>query len=302
MNEAQVITEAATETVAAVESATSSSKSIFDLLPDTGLIGKLFTMDTAVRILQVLLTVFIGLVLVGLVVSLLRRFTKKRFDVRTSGLIVKIAQYLGMALVAINAFEVAQVNLSALLGAAGIAGIALGFAAQTSVSNFISGIFLVSEKTFAQGDVISVGDTTGIVHSIDAMSVRLRSFDNKLIRIPNETLIKTNVANITCFPIRRVNLKLLVTYSTDIEKTRDILLDVALKNKDVLRNPEPVFMVNNYADNGIDLFFGVWCASADWFQGLNSISIDVKKRFDAEGIQFSVPTRTIYTNAAQATS
>ena len=78
MNEAQVITEAATETVAAVESATSSSKSIFDLLPDTGLIGKLFTMDTAVRILQVLLTVFIGLVLVGLVVSLLRRFTKKR--------------------------------------------------------------------------------------------------------------------------------------------------------------------------------------------------------------------------------
>lgn len=294
MNETITTAEAATGAVAAAESATKSSKSLFDLLPDSGLVGRILTMDTALRVLQVLLTIFIGLILVGLVVSLLKRFTKKRFDSRTGGLVVKITQYIGIALVAINAFDVAQINLSALLGAAGIAGIALGFAAQTSVSNFISGVFLVSEKTFTQGDVISVGDTTGIVYSIDAMSVRLRTFDNKLIRIPNETLIKTNVANITRFPIRRVNLKILVTYSTDIERVRDILLEVAALNKDVLRNPEPVFMVSNYADSGVDLFFGVWCASTEWFQGLNSISIDIKKRFDAEGIEFAFPTRTIY--------
>jgi small-conductance mechanosensitive channel len=292
MNETLNTTEAAT---VAVESATESSRSIFDLLPDTGLIGRIFTVDTAWKILQVLLTIFIGLVLVGLVISLLRRFTKKRFDARTGGLIIKFAQYLGITLIVINVFDVAQINLSALLGAAGIAGIALGFAAQTSVSNFISGIFLVSEKTFAQGDVLTVGDTTGIVYSIDAMSVKLRTFDNKLIRIPNETLIKTNVANITRFPVRRVNLKILVTYDSDLERVKAILLDVAARNRDVLRSPEPVFMVSNYADSGIDLFFGVWCASSDWFQGLNSISIDIKKRFDAEGVEFAFPTRTIYT-------
>lgn len=292
MNETLNTTEAAT---GAVESATESSRSIFDLLPDTGLIGRIFTVDTAWKVLQVLLTIFIGLVLVGLVISLLRRFTKKRFDARTGGLIIKFAQYLGITLIVINVFDVAQINLSALLGAAGIAGIALGFAAQTSVSNFISGIFLVSEKTFAQGDVLTVGDTTGIVYSIDAMSVKLRTFDNKLIRIPNETLIKTNVANITRFPVRRVNLKILVTYDSDLERVKAILLDVAARNRDVLRNPEPVFMVSNYADSGIDLFFGVWCASSDWFQGLNSISIDIKKRFDAEGVEFAFPTRTIYT-------
>ncbi|MGD9940864.1 MAG: mechanosensitive ion channel family protein [Clostridia bacterium] len=292
MNETANTTEAA---AGVVESATGSTRSIFDLLPDTGLIGRIFTVDTAWKVLQVLLTIFIGLILVGLVISLLRRFTRKRFDARTGGLIIKIAQYLGITLIVINVFDVAQINLSALLGAAGIAGIALGFAAQTSVSNFISGVFLVSEKTFAQGDVLTVGDTTGIVYSIDAMSVKLRTFDNKLIRIPNETLIKTNVANITRFPVRRVNLKILVTYDTDLEKARAIMLDVAARNTDVLRNPEPVFMVNSYADSGIDLFFGVWCASSDWFQGLNSISIDIKKRFDAEGIEFAFPTRTIYT-------
>jgi small-conductance mechanosensitive channel len=292
MNETANTTEAA---AGVVESATGSTRSIFDLLPDTGLIGRIFTVDTAWKVLQVLLTIFIGLILVGLVISLLRRFTRKRFDARTGGLIIKIAQYLGITLIVINVFDVAQINLSALLGAAGIAGIALGFAAQTSISNFISGVFLVSEKTFAQGDVLTVGDTTGIVYSIDAMSVKLRTFDNKLIRIPNETLIKTNVANITRFPVRRVNLKILVTYDTDLEKARAIMLDVAARNTDVLRNPESVFMVNSYADSGFDLFFGVWCASSDWFQGLNSISIDIKKRFDAEGIEFAFPTRTIYT-------
>ena len=78
------------------------------------------------------------------------------------------------------------------------------FASQTSVSNIISGIFLISEQPFQVGDLIKVGETKGVVLSIDLLSIKLRTFDNQLVRIPNENLIKNELSNITRFPIRIV--------------------------------------------------------------------------------------------------
>ena len=125
MNETNTAVGTLTEASTAAEAAAPETGFLFNLLPDNGIVGHIFTIDTALRIFQVFLTIILGLVLMGLVISILKRVTNKRFDVRTSGLIIKITQYLGLALIAINAFDVARVDLSALLGAAGIAGIAL---------------------------------------------------------------------------------------------------------------------------------------------------------------------------------
>ena len=133
---------------AAVE--TAKGGGFWDLLPEDGILGRLFTFDSVLTTFKVVLAVVLGLMAVGLVVTILKRVTRRSLDARTASLVVKIAQYLGLALIAINAFDAANVDLSALLGAAGIAGIALGFAAQTTVSNLLSGFFLVSEKTFAR--------------------------------------------------------------------------------------------------------------------------------------------------------
>lgn len=263
------------------------------LFPGDGLLGRLFTLDTAIKALRVVLAIVVGLMIVALVVSILKRIVRKRSDARTGAVVIKVAQYLGVALIVVNAFEAAQVNLSALLGAAGIAGIALGFAAQTSISNFISGFFLVSEKTFAAGDVITVDTVTGTVHSVDSLSVKIRTFDNRLVRIPNETLIKTNVYNLTRFPVRRYNMSLTVLRDSDIAKVTDRLLAVALANQYVLRNPEPFFLVERLGQNGIEVFFGVWFTQDDWVQGINSIHEDVQNGLKDAGILLAYPTMTI---------
>lgn len=265
-----------------------------EILPSGELFEQMFTLDTIIKIARVGLSLILGLLFVGLIVQIVKKLAHKRMDSRSGGLIVKVTQYLGLAFIAINTLDAANVNLSALLGAAGIVGIAIGFAAQTSVSNFISGFFIISEKTFAQDDVIKVDGTTGIVYSIDALSVKLRTFDNQLIRIPNETLIKANVSNITRFPVRRLNLNIVVTYDSDIERVRDIVLDEVDHNPNALKNPEPVFMVSKLGDNGIELFFGVWFATNEWFDGNNDVYIAVKKRLDAEGVEFAYPTLTVY--------
>lgn len=271
--------------------ATPNTPGMFDM---GDIFGKIFNVEAATKAIQIALMVLIGLIGVGIIVTLIRKMSGRRLDSRTGGFLVKTVQYAGFALIVINAFKIANIDLSALLGAAGIAGIALGFAAQTSVSNFISGIFLMYEKTFAEGDIVTVDDTTGVVYSIDGLSVKLRTFDNRFVRIPNETLIKTNVINVTRFPLRRLNIKLTVTYDTDIERARQILAETAAANPGVLRKPEPFFMVQTFGANGIELFLGVWFANSDWEQANNGMYMDIKKNFDAAGIKFAYPTMTIY--------
>jgi len=265
-----------------------------ELIPDDSILARLFTVDMAGRLARIAVSLVVGLMLVGIVLTIVKRLANKRLDSRSGGLVVKIVQYLGLAFVAINVLDAADVDLSPLLGAAGIAGIALGFAAQTSVSNFISGFFLMSEKTFAEGDVVSVDATTGIVYSIDTLSVKLRTFDNQLVRIPNETLIKSTVTNITRFSVRRLNIRLTITYGSDLERAKEILYDVALSTEGVLRKPEPIFMVQGLGKDGVELLFGIWIAKEDWVQANNAAYHAVLSRFKAEGLEFAHPTMTIY--------
>jgi small-conductance mechanosensitive channel len=130
-------------------------------------------------------------------------------------------------------------SLAVIMGAAGVLTVAIGFASQTTASNLISGLFLIGERSFEIGDIIKVGNTTGEVLSIDALSVKLRTFDNLFVRIPNETLIKSEVTTLSRFPIRRLDLQLGVAYKEDIEQVRKVLMAVADSNPLCLDEPSP---------------------------------------------------------------
>ncbi|MCJ7673797.1 MAG: mechanosensitive ion channel, partial [Sedimentisphaerales bacterium] len=162
--------------------------------------SKLITRETLLTVIRIILLVAVGFPLLLFVSSLAGRAAKKRFTAQTSMLIRKAIFYFGSILIIMTVLYQMEFKLTAILGAAGIAGIAIGFASQTSISNIISGLFLISEKPFAVGDLIQIGDTKGIILSIDLLSVKLRTFDNQYIRIPNETLIKNQVTNVTRFP------------------------------------------------------------------------------------------------------
>lgn len=264
-----------------------------DLIPEDSFISHLFTVETIIKLARIAISIALGLIFIGIVISFIKRFAKKRLDSRSGGLVIKIAQYLGFALVAINALEAANVDLSALLGAAGIAGIAIGFAAQTSVSNFISGFFLMSEKTFAEGDVISVDETMGIVYSVDTLSIKLRTFDNQLVRIPNETLIKSTVTNVTRFSVRRQNIKLTVPHNTDLDRVKKLFLETVGISEGILKKPDPAFVISGIAKDGIDLFMGVWIAKEDWIPASNAFYNNLIKRFRNEAISFAHSTMSI---------
>ena len=214
------------------------------------------------------------------------------------GLIVGKLVFWPIALIlAVSVLNEVGFSLAPLLGAAGILGVALGFASQTSVSNIISGFFLLAEEPFKVGDVVTVGDVTGAVLSIDMLSVKIRTFDNKMVRIPNETLVKAQFTNVTRFPIRRVDVPVGVAYKEDIGRVREVLLDVAEANPNVLMEPPPQVMFTGYGSSSIDFNFAVWAKKESWLAVKNSITEQVKLRLDAEGIEIPFPHVSLYTGS-----
>lgn len=184
-------------------------------------------------------------------------------------------------------------QLSVLLGAAGVLSVAIGFASQTSVSNLISGLFLIGEGPFTIGDYIRVGQTEGEVLAIDLLSVKLRTPDNLYVRIPNEQLIKTEVTNLTKFAIRRISLPLGIAYKEDLTRVRAILLAVAEKNPLCLDEPEPEVAMQNFGDSAINLIFYVWTRGENSLIVRNKLQEDIKTAFDGAGIEIPFPQMAI---------
>ena len=238
--------------------------------------------------------------LVRLIAMAARRVFLKKSTPQSRMIAHKVVNYTGFVLVAMVVLGELGVNLSTLLGAAGILGIAVGFASQTSMSNIVSGLFLIWEKPFAVGDVIRVGGTSGIVQSIDLLSVKIRTFDNLFIRMPNEKILSSEVTNITRFPIRRMDINLQVAYREDLGRVHDVLKDLARQNRYSLDEPEPLVMFTEFKDSGIEILFALWFAKADFLNLKNSIMREITERFRAEGIEIPFPHRVVVQKAEAA--
>jgi small-conductance mechanosensitive channel len=267
--------------------------------PDTGSTGLGVLATTLERIdlaawLRAAIWLFVGLPVLFAGTRWVKKWISRQYSPQQAMVVGKFILYPGFLLLVVLALLEVGFNLTPLLGAAGVVGIAVGFASQTSVSNVISGFFLIGEKPFEVDDVIQVGETVGRVLSIDTLSVKLRTFDNRFIRIPNETIVKSQVTTITRFPIRRLDLAVGVAYKEDIPRVRKVLVDVARLNPRALMEPEPTVFFDGYGESSLDLRLTVWTFRENFFSLKNTLLEEIKARFDAEGIEIPFPHRSLY--------
>ena len=237
--------------------------------------------------------VIIVLPLVFLLSRWARKWATRKFTAQRGFVAGKLVRYVGITIVVLLVFCELGFSIAPLLGAAGIVGVALAFASQTSVSNIISGLFLIAENPFSVGDAITVNGITGVVLSIDTLSVKLRTLDNRFVRIPNETLIKSECINITRFPIRRIDIQIGVAYDTELPRLREVLQKVASDNPLCLMEPEAVIILNGFGESSIDFLFGVWVAKQNFLKLKNSIQEELKAALDEAGIEIPFPQRVV---------
>jgi len=255
------------------------------------------TPERTAALVRAVVILALGVIITKVLCVYLEKILKKRTTPQQAKTFCRISYYLILTLIVISALRELGFNLGILLGAAGILTVAIGFASQTSASNIISGLFLLADRPFQLGDVIQVGGALGIVNEIELLSVKLRTFQNAIIRIPNEEMIKSQVTNFTFYPIRRIDIEVGVAYKEDISKVREVLLEVADRNPLCLEEPTPLFVYKGYGNSSIDLLLGVWIKKENYLLVMNSIKEDIKVAFDKKGIEIPFPHISVYTGS-----
>ncbi len=267
-----------------------------EFLSNLGLSDLLAT-DRVLDIVRAALILVVGLLVARLASGAAARGLRRRLSAQEVMLVKRLTYYVLLALVVTSALHQLGFKVGVLLGAAGVLSVAIAFASQTAVSNLISGFFLIAERSFVVGDLLDVNGRVGTVISVDLLSVKVRTFDNLMLRVPNSEMINATIVNLTRFPIRRLDLQIGVAYKEDTQRVRQILFDVADRNPLCLEEPAPLFIYKGYGDSALELQFSVWAKRENFLALRNSINEEIKSAFDEHGIEIPFPHRTLYTGS-----
>jgi small-conductance mechanosensitive channel len=184
------------------------------------------------------------------------------------------------------------------LATAGVTGTVLAllvtFVAQTSISNIISGYFLLLDKPFKEGDAIKIGDTVGVVIDIGFLSVKLRTFDNIMVRIPNTQVLSTTVMNLTAYPIRRIEATVGVSYRNNPEKAMQAIREALAGEPLFLADPEPIVIAKEFARSSVDLRVMAWIDMDNYFDACSRLVTLVKEALEAAGIEIPLPQVVVH--------
>jgi small conductance mechanosensitive channel len=218
----------------------------------------------------------------------------KTFSSLLSEFLVTSARRLVLFIGLFVGLSALEVNIGPVLAVIGAAGFVIAFALQNSLSNFASGILMLIYRPFDTGDVINVAGTLGKVESMNLLSTQLRTPDNQLVIVPNNSVWGDVITNITGITQRRVDLVFGVSYSDDIDKTQKILEEIVNGHELVLKEPAAVVKLHELADSSVNFICRPWVKPENYWDVYWDITREVKRRFDAEGVSIPFPQRDVH--------
>ena len=242
--------------------------------------------DYLLRIALVLVIFFVGRKLIKKIVSLCDQALKRHgMEVTVRRFFCNVINALGyicMLGILLQTVGLTATSLTALVASAGVA---VGLALQGSLSNFAGGVLILLMKPFVIGDYIVQGNTEGTVKEIGLVYTELITADNRLIVIPNGTLIDSSIVNVTAMGKRRLELSVGIGYKSDLKKAKEVL--IRLGENDPARDPEnPVnVFVSELAESSVNLGLHVWVSSSEYWNAKWRLTENIKMAFDEEGIE-----------------
>lgn len=242
--------------------------------------------DYFLRIALVLVIFFVGRKLIKNIVSLCDQALKRHgMEVTVRRFFCNVINALGyicMLGILLQTVGLTATSLTALVASAGVA---VGLALQGSLSNFAGGVLILLMKPFVIGDYIVQGNTEGTVKEIGLVYTELITADNRLIVIPNGTLIDSSIVNVTATGKRRLELSVGIGYKSDLKKAKEVL--IRLGENDPARDPEnPVnVFVSELAESSVNLGLHVWVSSSEYWNAKWRLTENIKMAFDEEGIE-----------------
>jgi small-conductance mechanosensitive channel len=186
--------------------------------------------------------------------------------------------------------------LTSLATIAAAATLAIGFAMQDVLKNFVAGVFVFVERPFRIGDWIEWEDDAGVVEDISFLVTRVRTFDNELLTVPNSQLTDNVVKNPVDADKLRVKCEFGIGYDDDVERASDVILEEAQAHDGIMDDPAPSVRLTELGDSSVALQSRIWISEpsrADFVKTRGEYVAAVKRRFDEEGIDIPYPHRTL---------
>ncbi|ASK26417.1 mechanosensitive ion channel family protein [Neisseria chenwenguii] len=238
--------------------------------------------------------------------SINARLAQSSLDNNLRMILAKVINTAMMVLAVLIALPLVGIDLTVLSVFGGALGVGIGFGLQKVASNYVSGFIILGDRSIRINDRLTVNDFTGYVTQITSRFVVLRNANGTEALIPNENFVTSMVINesYTSKELQQ-SLTVQVAYHSDLTRALEILKKAAANQERVIKDPEPLAVVTDFADNGINLYLGFWVRDPEnGFLGLKSaILLDIWKQFNENNIEFPFPQREIrILNEAQSPS
>ncbi len=244
------------------------------------------------RIISFIIIVLIGLLVIKLVMSLIKRALKRsKLERAAHSLIKSVSRIIMYALLAFISLAALGVDVTGAVALASVASLALSLALQNALTNIVGGFTLLYTRPFHSGDYVEIAGQSGTVKEIGMAYTMLTTPDNKLVQIPNSSVVESEIINYSATGTRRVAVDVSVSYSADTELVLSCLREAAAVDG-VLDEPAPFATLTGYGQSSASYTVRVWCGSGDYWTVNFAILKNIKKIFEREGIEMA------YTNVS----
>ena len=251
------------------------------------------------NVLAALAIYFVGRIVVRILTGLLEKvMDRAKVDATLSSFLSNIARYVLITFVILLALQSLGVDTTSLAAIMGAAGLAVGLALQSSLSNFASGVMIILFKPFRVGNFIEAAGVSGTVEEISIFSTLMKTGDNKQIIVPNGSIYGGNITNYSAKPTRRIDMVVGCGYSDDLRAVKAFLTILVETDERILRDPAPVVAVSELGDSSVNFVVRPWVNSADYWAVLWDLNERVKLGFDERGFNIPYPTQDLHVHQA----
>lgn len=255
-----------------------------------------FLAGTGKNLFTAIVVLVIGLFIIKLVGKISKNsFERTSLERTTVSFIVSIVNFALYAVlfyfVLVTAFPNLGAGIIAILGSAALA---VGLALKDSLSDFASGIMIIFNKPFKEGDFISVDGVEGTIKAIHLLHTVVYTADNKKVVINNSRVNSNKVINFSARPTRRVDLEFTTAYGSDIDKVKEAIFAVVDAHEKILKTPAPLIRLGQHGPSGLIFRCRVWVNNADYWDVYYDLNEKIYEKFRASGIVIPYETLTVH--------
>lgn len=254
-----------------------------------------FTLTTILILLvKILLVFFIGRYVINFIIKQLKKLLdKKSFDPILESFALSMVKFLLFFVLIMAILEIVGVKTTSLIAILGAASLAVGLALQSNLSNFASGVIIVTLKPFKIGDYVEVGGKSGTIVEIGIFHSTLKTIDNKKILIPNSAVTNNAITNYTAYSERRIDLVIGVSYDSNIEFVKKTLHEIVEAHELILADKPVLIRMGEMSESSINFFVRVWTFTDNYWDVYYDLNEQIKTKFSEVGISIPYPHVTV---------